>query len=158
MRPARFAYGAALGRPAQSRLRGDMLGDLPLISAIKSRMQYHQARQKMLAENVANADTPGFRPRDLKPFDMMLAMQRGETTASAGPAQTQAGHIGGGAGGGGSLGNRRAQVFESTPSGNAVNLEDEMLRLSQNNSDYQLATTLYGKSLAYLRLALGKRA
>jgi flagellar basal-body rod protein FlgB len=132
-----------------------MLGDMPLLSAIKSRMQYHQTRQKMLAENVANADTPGFRPRDLKPFDMMLAMQRGD--ASAGPAQTQAGHIGTGSGGS-SLGNRRAQVFESTPSGNAVNLEDEMLRLSQNNSDYQMATTLYGKSLAYLRLALGKRA
>ncbi|MGL4242588.1 MAG: flagellar basal body rod protein FlgB [Beijerinckiaceae bacterium] len=134
-----------------------MLGDLPLISAIKGRMQYHQARQKMLAENVANADTPGFRPRDLKPFDMMLAMQRGDGAASAGPAQTQPGHIGAGQNGG-SSGNRRANVFESTPSGNAVNLEDEMLRLSQNNSDYQLATTLYGKSLAYLRLALGKRA
>ncbi len=132
-----------------------MLGDMPLLSAIKSRMQYHQARQKVLAENVANADTPGFRPRDLKPFDIMLAMQRGD--ASAGPAQTQAGHIGNGRGGSGP-GNRRAQVFESTPSGNAVNLEDEMLRLAQNNSDYQMATTLYSKSLAYLRLALGKRA
>jgi flagellar basal-body rod protein FlgB len=89
---------------------------------------------------------------------MMLAIQRGDATAAAGPAQTQPGHIGGGSGAGGGLGNRRANVFESTPSGNAVNLEDEMLRLSQNNSDYQLATTLYGKSLAYLRLALGKRA
>jgi flagellar basal-body rod protein FlgB len=133
-----------------------MLGDLPLLSAIKSRLQYHQSRQKMLAENVANADTPGFRPRDLKPFDLMVAMSHGEHTGSAGPARTQAGHIGGGAAGGG-LGNRRAQVFESTPSGNAVNLEDEMMRLSQNNSDYQLATTLYGKSMSYLRLALGKR-
>jgi flagellar basal-body rod protein FlgB len=134
-----------------------MLGDLPILSAIKSRMQYHQARQKMLAENVANADTPGYRPRDLKPFDLMVAMQGGGQGGSAGPAQTQPRHISG-AGGGGSLGNRRAQVFEATPSGNAVNLEDEMMRLSQNNSDYQMATTLYAKSLGYLRLALGKRA
>ncbi len=135
-----------------------MLGDLPLLSAIKSRMQYHQARQKMLAENVANADTPGYRPRDLKPFDLMVAMQSGGASGgSAGPAQTQPGHISG-ATGGSSLGNRRAQVFEATPSGNAVNLEDEMMRLAQNNSDYQMATTLYAKSLSYLRLALGKRA
>jgi flagellar basal-body rod protein FlgB len=133
-----------------------MIGDIPLISAIKSRMQFHQARQKMLAENVANADTPGYKPRDLKPFDLMVAMQSGGITGSAGPARTQAGHIGGASSGGG-LGSRRQQVFESTPSGNAVNLEDEMLRLSQNNSDYQMATTLYGKSLSYLRLALGKR-
>jgi flagellar basal-body rod protein FlgB len=134
-----------------------MIGDLPLLSAIKSRMQFHQARQKMLAENVANADTPGYRPRDLKPFDLMMAMQK-QSDASQGPTRTHAGHIGGGGGAGGAIGNRRASVFESTPSGNAVNLEDEMMRLAQNNSDYQMATTLYSKSLGYLRLALGKRA
>jgi flagellar basal-body rod protein FlgB len=133
-----------------------MLGDMPLLSAIKSRMHYHQARQKVLAENVANSDSPGFKPRDLKPFDLMMAMQRAEGGSSGGPARTQAGHIGGGAGG--KTDPRRAQAFESTPSGNAVNLEDEMLKVSQNNSDYQLATTLYSKSLSYLRLALGKRA
>ncbi len=133
-----------------------MLGDLPLISAIKSRMQYHQSRQKMLAENVANADSPGYKPRDLKPFDMMLAARQGDFTGSAKPVRTQAGHLGGNAAG--ALSSKRSSVFETTQSGNAVNLEDEMMRLSQNNSDYQLASTLYGKSLSYLRLALGKRA
>jgi flagellar basal-body rod protein FlgB len=137
-------------------MRGFMLGELPLISAIKSRMQYHQSRQKMLAENVANADSPGYRPRDLKPFDMMLAARQADMTGSTKPVQTQAGHFAGTNSGG--LGSKRASVFESTQSGNAVNLEDEMMRLSQNNSDYQLASTLYGKSLSYLRLALGKRA
>ena len=45
-----------------------MLGELPLMTAIKSRLQYHQSRQKLLAENVANADSPGYKPRDLKPI------------------------------------------------------------------------------------------
>ena len=58
----------------------------------------------------------------------------------------------------GGLGLKRSSVFESTQSGNAVNLEDEMMRLSQNNSDYQLASTLYSKSMSYLRIAIGKRA
>ncbi|MGL4636758.1 MAG: flagellar basal body rod protein FlgB [Beijerinckiaceae bacterium] len=133
-----------------------MIGDLPLMSAIKSRMQYHQTRQKMLAENVANADSPGFKPRDLKPFDMMMAAQSRDITGSVGPARTNAGHIGNSSSSGG-LGSRRASLFEATPSGNAVNLEDEMMRMSQNNSDYQMATTLYSKSLSYLRIALGKR-
>jgi flagellar basal-body rod protein FlgB len=133
-----------------------MLGDLPLISALKSRMQYHQSRQKMLAENVANADSPGYKPKDLKPFDMMLAAQKISDSAAAGPARTQPGHLSGVAGG--TLGSRRSNVFETTQSGNAVNLEDEMMRMAQNNSDFQLATTLYGKSLSYLRMALGKRA
>jgi flagellar basal-body rod protein FlgB len=135
-----------------------MIGDMPLLSAIKGRMHYHQARQKVLAENVANADSPGFKPKDLKPFDLMMAMQRGEGAAGAGPARTQPGHIGIGGSKGTGADPRQAQRFESTPSGNAVNLEDEMLRMSQNNSDYQLATTLYSKTLSYLRLALGKRA
>jgi flagellar basal-body rod protein FlgB len=133
-----------------------MIGDMPLLSAIKSRMQYHQSRQKMLAENVANADSPGYRPRDLKPFDIMMAAQSGNITGSTSPARTNAGHLGGG-GSSGSIGSRRSTVFEATPSGNAVNLEDEMMRMAQNNSDYQMATTLYSKSLSYLRIALGKR-
>jgi flagellar basal-body rod protein FlgB len=133
-----------------------MLGDLPLFSALKGRMQYHQSRQKLLAENVANADSPGFRPRDLKPFDAALAAQRGSTSGDAGPAKTHYSHLGGQ--GAGALGSRRSSVFEATQTGNAVNLEDEMMRMSQNNSDYQLATSLYSKSLQYLRLALGKKA
>jgi flagellar basal-body rod protein FlgB len=134
-----------------------MLSDMPLIAALKGRMQYHQARQKLLAENVANADSPGYRPKDLKPFDAALAAAKAQDiTGSTGPARTDARHISGVGGSG--LANKRASLFETTPSGNSVNIEDEMMRLSQNNSDYQLATTLYSKSLSYLRLALGKRA
>jgi len=131
-----------------------MLGDLPLLSAIKGRLHYHQSRQKILAENVANADSPGFKPKDLKPFDIMMAAHtRDEASA---PARTQPAHLAGR--GAAPPGLRRAAMTESTQSGNAVNLESEMTKLSQNNSDYQLAATLYGKSLSYLRIALGKRA
>jgi flagellar basal-body rod protein FlgB len=130
-----------------------MLSDLPLMSAIKSRLQFHQARQKQLAENVANADSPGYRPRDLKPFDLAMAAQSSER----GPQVTHANHISS-SGGSSAAASRRASTFESTPSGNAVNLEDEMLRMSQNASDYQLAASLYSKSLGYLRIAIGKRS
>jgi flagellar basal-body rod protein FlgB len=132
-----------------------MLSDLPLLTAIKGRLAYHQNRQKVLAENVANADSPGFKPRDLKPFDLTMAALRQADDGQ--PARTQPGHLLG-SGGSGATGTRRAGPFETRPSGNAVSLEEEMMKLSQNNSDYQLAATLYGKSLSYLRLALGKRA
>ena len=47
--------------------------DLPLFSMLRTRMQWHQERQRLLSENVANSDTPNFRPRDLAPlsFDRM---------------------------------------------------------------------------------------
>ncbi len=46
--------------------------------------------------------------------------------------------------------------FERTPSGNAVNLEDEMMKTAQNAQDYQLAASLYQKSLALMKIAIGR--
>jgi flagellar basal-body rod protein FlgB len=132
-----------------------MLGDLPLVSMLKARMQYHQARQQVLAENVANADSPGFRPRDTVPFERALGgMMAGGRMQ---PARTDVRHIGLAGGGASDAIARRRQGLETTASGNGVSLEDEMMRMAQNQSDYQLATSLYGKSLSYLRTALGRR-
>jgi flagellar basal-body rod protein FlgB len=131
-----------------------MLGDLPLVSMLKARMHYHQSRQKVLAENVANSDSPGFRPRDMAPFEQTLGAmaQRGGMV----PVRTDGRHIGIESSGSAAAATRR-KAAETTPSGNAVSLEDEMMRMAQNQSDYHLATALYGKSLAYLRTALGRR-
>ena len=150
MRPARLAEPEVPLR----RKASHMIGDSPLLAALKGRMHYHQSRQKLLAENVANADSPGFKPKDLKPFDMMAAAER-RTDSAAMPARTHANHMASKSAQ--PAGARNAKPFESTQTGNAVSLEEEMLKMSQNNSDYQLATTLYGKSMSYLRIALGKR-
>ena len=44
------------------------LAQIPLLQALTSKMQWHQARQSVLAENVANAETPGYQGRDLKAY------------------------------------------------------------------------------------------
>jgi flagellar basal-body rod protein FlgB len=44
------------------------ISNIPLFSMLRSKMQWHQERQRLLAENVANADTPKFQPRDLSPL------------------------------------------------------------------------------------------
>ena len=49
-----------------------------------------------------------------------------------------------------------APRFETTPNGNAVNLEDEMMKVAQNQSDYQLAASLYSKGLGLMKIAIGK--
>jgi flagellar basal-body rod protein FlgB len=154
MRPADFAACEGQIRPPPVPEPEAMLGDLPLIATLKARMQYHQARQKVLAENVANADSPGFRPRDMAPFEQASRdLRRG---GGVQPVRTDARHIGFDGGGAAAQASRRRSV-ETTPSGNSVSLEDEMMRMAQNQSDYHLATALYGKSLAYLRTALGRR-
>ena len=49
------------------------ISDIPIFSMLRTRMHWHQERQRLLAENVANADTPEFRPRDLAPLEIRCA-------------------------------------------------------------------------------------
>lgn len=127
--------------------------DLPLLSMLKTRMHWHQTRQKLLAENVANADTPGFQPKDLRePRFAPDGTAAGETV---GVERTNPVHLAGGSARAGED-PRRAARFEVTPSGNAVSLEDEMMKVAQNQADYQLAASLYQKSMQLLRIAAGK--
>jgi flagellar basal-body rod protein FlgB len=128
--------------------------DLPLVSMLKTRMHWHQTRQKLLAENVSNADTPGFKPKDLK--EPVFTPGGRPVGGALGIERTSTGHL---AGEGAEFGEdpMNARRFETTPSGNAVSLEDEMLKVSQNQSDFQLAASLYQKSLQMLRIAAGKK-
>ena len=125
------------------------IGDLTLMETLRTKMQWHQARQRLLAENVANADSPGFRPVDLKPPSADPAR------AGVAVARTSAGHMSLNTANGGFDGTG-APRFETTPNGNAVNLEDEMLKVAQNQSDYQLAASLYSKGLGLMTIAIGK--
>ena len=127
---------------------------VPLLSMLKTRMHWHQTRQKLLAENVSNADTPGFQPKDLRAPSFK---PNGAAAAAAVVVErTNPAHLALAAGRPGED-PRNAHRFEVTPSGNAVHLEDEMLKVAQNQSDYQLAASLYQKSLQMLRTAVGRR-
>jgi flagellar basal-body rod protein FlgB len=123
-----------------------------LMQALKTRMQWHQTRQKLLAENVANADSPGFRPLDLKAPEFS---RNGSGVSGVSLAQTSAGHMGP-AGQRSGFDSNKAQRFEVTPNGNGVNLEDEMMKVAQNQADYQLAASLYSKGLGLMKIAIGK--
>jgi flagellar basal-body rod protein FlgB len=129
-----------------------MTESLPILKALKGRMQWHQTRQKLLAENVANSDTPKFKPKDLVPFaDTMSG--KGHT----GLVRTQAMHLATIDDGNGNMPGAKARKFETVPSGNAVNLEDEMMKVAENQMEFQTAITLYQRSLGYIRTAVGRR-
>jgi flagellar basal-body rod protein FlgB len=133
------------------------LMNLPIFSALGEKMRWHQTRQSLLAENVANAETPGYGGRDLKVFDLE-AQSSGFSRAGVSAAVTQPLHIPVHAGGSSAFGAQRMNNFEITPSGNGVTLEDEMMKVTTNLMDYQAATTLYQKSVRILRTALGRQA
>lgn len=132
--------------------------DLPTLSALRAKMQWHQERQRVLAENIANSDTPNFRPRDLvePTFDKNGMPPPGAPMGTLPMARTSASHMAA-VGGGPSFPQNRNGGYETRPAGNAVNLEDQMLKVSQNQMDYAAATTLYSRSLNLLKTAIGKR-
>jgi flagellar basal-body rod protein FlgB len=134
------------------------IGDIPILSMLRTRLDWAQARQRVLAENVANADTPKYRAHDVAPLKF-------EETPRASPGavstvsltRTADGHL---AGVGLSQSPYRAtnaRDFEVRPAGNAVNLEEEMMKVAANQMDFQTATALYTRSLNLLKTALGKR-
>jgi flagellar basal-body rod protein FlgB len=129
------------------------ISNLPLFSMLRTKMHWHQERQRVLAENVSNADTPRFQPRDLAPPSFDPNRMAGTELALA---RTSSSHMTGAAGG------TRFQLdrnggFESRPSGNAVSLEDEMMKVANNQMDYQAVTTLYTRGLGMLKTAIGRR-
>jgi flagellar basal-body rod protein FlgB len=125
--------------------------DIPIFAMLRTKMQWHQQRQQVLAQNVANADTPSYRPVDLVDPKFQLA--------APGPAplrlaRTDPGHLTGFTDAGDFPNN--PNQYQVRPAGNAVNLEDEMMKVAANQMDYQAATQLYTRSMGLLRTAVGK--
>jgi flagellar basal-body rod protein FlgB len=133
------------------------ISDIPGLAILRTKMQWHQERQSVLSENVSNSDTPGFKPRDLvePKFDKMGASAQGSMGALA-MMRTTTTHIAPAGGGGQTFDQNKRAGFETRPTGNAVNLEDEMLKVSANQMDYAAVTSLYSKSLHLLKTAIGK--
>jgi flagellar basal-body rod protein FlgB len=131
------------------------ISDLPVLSVLRTKMQWHQERQRVLAENVSNSDTPSFRPRDLvaPKFDKTGAVAG--SMGSLAMMRTTADHMASSAASESFDQDRRAG-FTTRPAGNSVNLEDEMLKVSANQMDYAAVSSLYSKSLHLLKTAIGK--
>ncbi len=130
------------------------LGSLSVFRALQARMRWLNERQEVLAQNVANADTPHYQSRDLKPLDFRDMLRRQEPALTL--AVSQPGHI--------AVKNNAAErraaaetaKLEANPTGNAVVLEEEMLKVGQTAQDYELMTSLYSKSLGMIKTALGR--
>jgi flagellar basal-body rod protein FlgB len=142
------------------------IADIPIFAMLRSRMGYLSERQRVIAENVANADTPGYNPHDLKAFSFQARMQGRASSGSvvaATPAgtmaATQPGHMqapGSGKGLAAGVKSVKTADSETVLDGNGVVLEDEMMKLTQARMDYDAAVGFYQKSLDMLKLAVRK--
>ncbi|QDW39647.1 flagellar basal body rod protein FlgB [Bradyrhizobium sp. KBS0727] len=134
------------------------INDLPILSALRTKMQWHQERQRVLAENISNANTPNFKPSDL----VEPKFDKGGSAAGGGGGslpmmRTSGTHIGASGSAQSFNADGGKSGFLTRPAGNSVNLEDQMLKVSANQMDYAAATSLYTRSLGMLKTAIGKR-
>ena len=135
------------------------LDKIPLLAVIKSRMGYVNQRQRLIAENVANANSPNYAPHDLKAFTFEAAMKSqssgalGMTPVSA--AVTNAGHMEGKSHGPtGPFKPEEAPDSEARLDGNQVVLEDEMMKMTTSKLDYDAAVSFYQQSLGLLKMSI----
>lgn len=119
--------------------------DLGSVDTLQAAMTYHRERHTVLAGNVANLDTPGFRPKDLV---------RTGTAGSNGLATTSEAHIATA-----STGDMVTAVDDGGttqgPDGNAVSLERELAKIDANRTRYATSSELVSRRLALLRYAAG---
>jgi flagellar basal-body rod protein FlgB len=124
------------------------LSDVPLFALADRRLAWVDARQSLLAQNIANADTPHWHARDLKPFAAML--QR----ATVQMVRTDPTHLA--SAGADGAPDKSAEVAEQSPDGNSVAIDKELVKVADTDSAHELVTGLTKKYLSLVRTAIGK--
>ncbi len=130
------------------------VADIPLLGQIKGRLTWLDERQRLIAQNVANSDTPGYVGRDLPaPTDFAAALRDGGGLRMV---QTSAGHMPVGGPNGAPVARFTSEASpdsETTLDGNAVVVEEQMLKMAESRMAYDAAIGLYTKSMAMITLA-----
>lgn len=128
-----------------------MLEKLEIFRMAQGLATHASARQSAVARNIANADTPGYRARDINSF----AESYNNAQAATAMRATRAGHL--------SVEDGVSAVFravpeagQASPNGNTVSLETEMMKATEVRHQHDLALSVYSTSLNILRTSLGR--
>lgn len=129
-----------------------MFKNLEIFRAAQAMATHASARQATIAQNIANADTPGYKARDITPFAETYRAQNGDFTLRS----TRAGHLTGGR-----SSDQQPRVINGagheSPNGNSVSLETEMMKAAAVSGQHDRALAIYKSSLNILRSSLGRR-
>jgi flagellar basal-body rod protein FlgB len=123
----------------------------PTLGVLERSLDVRLARHEVLAGNLANADTPGFQPRDVD-FGKAMARASAPAEVQAGAPEIPLGVAGTGTGRG--LGGTplvRAEGSRAGLDGNGVDVDRTLASVAENALQYGAATRAVGKKLAILR-------
>lgn len=128
--------------------------EIGLFRIAEKRLAWADQRQRLLARNVANADTPGYRAQDLQPFARTLA--EAATGDGASPVQTNPMHLAGTLPSAASGTDRMAKPDAKAPDGNAVSLQDELAKVAETDHMQEFVLNLYHTYMGMFGTAIGK--
>ncbi|SMF68151.1 flagellar basal-body rod protein FlgB [Tistlia consotensis] len=131
-----------------------MAAKLGLFEVFAKRLDWLSQRQNVIAENIAQSDTPGYVPRDLANADFVQELRN--THNAMRTARTEGGMLPG------TLENAKGtpvhkthKQYEASPSGNAVVIEEQLVKMAHTQMDHATVTDLYSKYMKMFRMALG---
>jgi len=113
-----------------------MSHDLPIFKVASAMARHAATRHQTVARNIANADTPGYKARDLTPFSASLALR--DPASAIGES-------------------REMKTAALSPNGNSVALDEQMVLASETKMQHETALAIYKKSMDLLRLGIGRR-
>ena len=130
------------------------INNLTLMNMAQHKLNWLSERQSVLAQNVANADSPSYRSKDLKPIDFKREV---EQVTKLPVAVTEGNHMTGTTPRNDFRVEKEGykEVYETSPNGNSVVLEEQMIAVQDTKLQYDLALNLYSKQIGMFRTALG---
>jgi flagellar basal-body rod protein FlgB len=136
-----------LARAEKNKIDSGISG---LLGLITNKLSYLNQAEEVRAENIANASTPGYRALDVKPFTFNDALKQASSTMYA----TDPRHIIPASMSGANAQTVAIKSYDTSPDKNAVDTEQEALKSSQLNTEYQLMTSIYKKFTGMMRIAV----
>lgn len=130
------------------------LSRMKLFNMSDQKLKWLGERQAVLAQNVANADSPGYNARDIRPINFERTLDQHTRLAVK---QTEKNHlVGSGPQSQYRLEDKKAsEVYESSPNGNGVILEEQLMAIQDTKLQHDLVTNLYNKQITMFKTALG---
>ncbi|QIG79693.1 flagellar biosynthesis protein FlgB [Stakelama tenebrarum] len=135
------------------------MGNTPaLLTGIKNNMHYLAERQRVVAENIAHGETPGYKSRDVARPSFGALVDGGPGTVATPQVQLTQGMRSLGAVLPAGAGNviLDTDIVETKPDGNNVTVEDQLMKMGEIQADFTAMASLYRKQLGLLRSAIGK--
>lgn len=133
------------------------LQNIGLFQGIGAKMEYLNQRQTVISQNIANADTPSYRPKDLKEVDFSSFLGAAAAGGKITMAATNPMHLPNPEAELDAKAQKQKKVYEVAPAGNSVVMEEQLLNATQNSMDYNTMLNIYQKQVGMIKTALGTR-